>query len=362
MLLKSLKVGLNGLKNDRLYKMEYCCGRNFNLSKPTIICPLITYKCTFQCKQCGIWKREFDELDTSQWKKIILDLRRWIGPFYMSICGGEPFVREDLLELVNFSNNLGIVTDVITNGSLIDQGLAEEIAKSKLDKITFSLDGANPQTHDSLRNFEGAFDQVVKAIKILHLTSPKLNISVNTTIMSKNLGELKSLVNFVIKYGLNGIYFRGLICSDLQKGFDNDTYDGTALWPKDHNKPCEIIDELIGLKRSGCPISNSVKHLEYMKQYFKDPHSKFENLNCLRPMRSLIIRADGSVIVCDTVVGSLLSTRPEELWNLDRTLSVKRQKMKCKRSCMLRDPGDLGDSLADKFRLFYHGLRNDFRF
>lgn len=357
-MIEVLKFGINGLKNEILYKID--SHFNQNLSKPTLVNLTITHRCNFRCKQCDYWKTSRNELTLDQLKSMFSNLRRWLGPFYLSICGGEPFVREDIIDFITFSSRLGIVTEVITNGSMVDKELAEKISASGLKKITFSLDGAKPKTHDALRNFEGSFDRVIEAIKLLRNMSKTLNISLNTTIMDDNLEELEDVVGVAIKHDLNGVFFRGLMCNDLQNSH-NEFYEKSPLWTKDKDKLCKAVDNLITLKRSGYPVSNTIKHLQFLKGYLENPSVHPKNVTCFAQMRYFNINSDGGVRVCEHYVGNLLELSPKKIWVSHQAKELRKQKMKCKRPCMLKNPGDIGESLKDKFHVFHRSFRNNLK-
>lgn len=359
MMKRVLQVGLNGLKNEMVYKVD----RRFNqsFSKPTLVYLINTIKCNFRCKQCDFRKIRREELNTDQFKSILFDARAWLGPFYLSICGGEPFTRKDVLGLVRFSNKLGVVTEVITNGSLVDRRLAKKIVLSGLDKITFSLDGARPETHDYLRGFKGSFNRVTKAITILQDLSLNLNISINTTIMGANLDELEDLVDMALKYNLNGVFFRGLMYNGVRGKLSNGLNKKSMLWPQNHKKFCEAIDNLIRLKTLGYPISNSIKHLYYLKQYSARHNLNFDELSCSAPMRSLLIGCDGGIRMCGVYLGNACSANIKDIWYSRKALDLRRQKKNCNRSCILQNPGDLGDSLKDKFYTFHRALKRSIK-
>lgn len=354
-----LKFGLNGLKNEFLYKID--AHLNQNLSKPTIVNLTITHRCNFRCKQCDYWRVMREELSTAQLKSIIFGLRKWLGPFYLSICGGEPFIRKDLIDIIRFSSQKGVITEVITNGSMLSETLAEEIVLSGLNKINFSLDGANHKTHDNLRNFKGAFNKVIESIKTLKSLSQNLNISLNTIIMNENLDELEDLVSMVSRYSLNGIFFRCLICNDLHSSYHNNFSKESMLWPKDEYKLCKTLGRLIELKLSGFPVSNSIKHLQCLKEYFENPSMHLENLACFAHMRSLNINCNGGIRICEQHVGDALKDNLKTIWYSEKAKNVRKQKLACKRSCRFKNPGDIGDPLKDKFEIFHRGLNNNLK-
>lgn len=84
-------------------------------------------------------------------EKVITELKKWLGVFYLNLCGGEPFLRKDIFEIIKFANNSGVITDVTTNGSLLDDTIIKKIIDYRLPKIILSLEGIDRKTHDELR-------------------------------------------------------------------------------------------------------------------------------------------------------------------------------------------------------------------
>jgi MoaA/NifB/PqqE/SkfB family radical SAM enzyme len=91
-----------------------------------------------------------DELPTDFWKKTILDIKDYIGSYFLRFYGGEPFLRTDLLELTNFCLRNNIPTLITTNGTLIDQTVANELAKNRVVLINISLDGFKAEAATTL--------------------------------------------------------------------------------------------------------------------------------------------------------------------------------------------------------------------
>lgn len=343
----SLLISLNYFKNLQLSKID----RHFNttLSRPPIICIKITGRCNSHCIQCDIWKRKpVKELNTKQWKNAISQLKGWIGPFYLNIFGGEPFLRKDLFEIIEFAQNKGIFTDVITNGLLLSARY-KELNDSNLSKITISLDGITAKTHDFLKG-GGSFKSVVPAIKTLRKIQKNLIITINTIMLKQNLQELPSLVRFVKSNNLNGIFLRILCWEGFNKDYSEDWFLKNPMWPgNDKHEVEKIIAELIQLKKEGYPIINSVKYLQLAKEYFKNPNVlNSKKITCLSPYECLIISTKGEIKLCSRYfLGSILEDECSTIWKSGKLKQLRKEILNCKKSCMLRD-GCFEDTIISK--------------
>ena len=126
------------------------------LGKPQIITIDITDRCQMRCQTCSKWKTSAEikdkELNTEQWKAVFDKLREWLPDgYWICFSGGEPFLRPDLLELVDYATSIGFRVSTMSNGySLINH--VDEIIDSKLESINISLNSIiDKGIHDTSR-------------------------------------------------------------------------------------------------------------------------------------------------------------------------------------------------------------------
>ena len=114
----------------------------------------ITCRCNAQCVHCsssaGPEVQDPGEFSTRDALQIIDQLAD-TGVRVLAFSGGEPFLRPDLLTLIQHAVQRGLATNVCTNGALVDEGMARRLKEAGLGSVTVSLDGACAQTHDNLR-------------------------------------------------------------------------------------------------------------------------------------------------------------------------------------------------------------------
>lgn len=145
----------------------------------------ITKKCNLACNYCYVDTKTSSELNTKQIFSFIDELNS-SGCQRLNFTGGEPLLRNDLKEIIDYANNKKIITSISSNGYLF-----ERIKEIKPDLYHFSLDG-NHKIHDFLRGVE-SFDRLIKSIKIAR----KNNIKVwTTTVLNKyNLNDIDFILN-----------------------------------------------------------------------------------------------------------------------------------------------------------------------
>lgn len=137
------------------------------LDAPICLTWELTYACNLACIHClsSSGRRDPRELDTDEAKAIIDEMRE-MQVFYVNIGGGEPMIRPDFFELLEYATSNGVGVKFSTNGSRITDERAIELAAMNYLDIQISLDGADAATNDAVRG-EGSFATAVAAMEAL---------------------------------------------------------------------------------------------------------------------------------------------------------------------------------------------------
>lgn len=160
------------------------------LSAPVNVTWEVTYACNLSCIHClsDSGRKRDHELTTEECLKVI-DTLSANKVFQFSIGGGEPFARDDFLDLIDYAHEKGILTCISTNGTLITDEMAARL-DHKLVYIQVSLEGASPASNDVIRG-DGSFRRAVKAIE--RLRKRNIEVSINTVLTKLSFPELDSL-------------------------------------------------------------------------------------------------------------------------------------------------------------------------
>ncbi|MEM8620579.1 MAG: mycofactocin radical SAM maturase [Actinomycetota bacterium] len=134
------------------------------LEAPICLTWELTYACNLDCVHClsSSGRRDPDELTTTE-AKAVLDELAAMQVFYINIGGGEPMIRRDFFELIEYSINLGIGVKFSTNGAFIDADKAHRLAALDYLDIQISLDGTDAATNDDVRG-AGSYDTAIAAM------------------------------------------------------------------------------------------------------------------------------------------------------------------------------------------------------
>ena len=170
------------------------------LDAPICLTWELTYACNLQCVHClsSSGQRDERELSTEEAKKILDDLRD-LQVFYINIGGGEPMVRRDFFELLEYSVANGIGVKFSTNGAFIDEEKARRLAAMDYLDIQISLDGVDAVTNDAVRG-EGSYDMAIRAMENLKAANfGQFKISVVVT--RHNVSQLDQFKALADHYG-----------------------------------------------------------------------------------------------------------------------------------------------------------------
>lgn len=162
----------------------------------------ITSKCNLNCIHCinnSGESNQSDEFSTEEGLKIIEQLAE-LGCQTVVLSGGEPFIRKDWPIFAHKIQSMGMSLYFMTNGAIINDDDFDILKNLQNISLSFSLDGAVAETHDSIRGKKGAFDKLIKAIE--KAVKNNFNVSVSTTINKKNFEELEKIITLSLKLGV----------------------------------------------------------------------------------------------------------------------------------------------------------------
>lgn len=136
----------------------------YGLDAPICLTWELTYACNLACVHClsSSGRRDPRELSTAECKAVIDELHD-LQVFYVNIGGGEPTVRPDFWELVDYATSRSVGVKFSTNGVRIDAAAASRLAASDYVDVQISLDGATAAVNDAVRG-AGSFDTALRAM------------------------------------------------------------------------------------------------------------------------------------------------------------------------------------------------------
>jgi mycofactocin radical SAM maturase len=170
------------------------------LNAPICLTWELTYACNLECAHClsSSGRRDPRELSTAQCKAVIDELQR-MQVFYVNIGGGEPTIRPDFWELLEYAVSHNVGVKFSTNGSRITPERARFLASTEYVDVQISLDGATAEVNDYVRG-PGSFDMAVRALA--HLCEAGFqDAKISVACTRHNIGQLDAFKALADEYG-----------------------------------------------------------------------------------------------------------------------------------------------------------------
>ncbi|MHC4637249.1 MAG: radical SAM protein, partial [Planctomycetota bacterium] len=229
--------------------------------------------CNLKCVHCyndsGVGKN-CNELTTEEAKAVLDDLAQFGVPSVL-FSGGEPLMRFDLFNLIEYAGNKGLRAVISTNGTLITTEAAEKIKEKGVSYVGISLDGIGP-INDKFRGVDGAFDRAVKGIR--NCKNAGVRVGLRLTLTRRNVQDIEALFDFFESENIERACFYHLVPSG--RGSDIASEDLT------HAQSREAIEIILaktkqfkdaGRKTDILTVDNHVDGIYlYLKLLKEDPH------------------------------------------------------------------------------------------
>lgn len=161
--------------------------------------------CNMNCNMCYISmsKSEMNSKghirNADEWLSIAKEMKD-AGTLFILLTGGEPFLYKDFKKVYSGLKKLGMIITINTNATLIDEDMANFLAKDKPRRINITLYGASNETYKKVCNNPNGFDQTMNAIKLLQ--ERNIDIKLNGTLVKDNIEDLPKLIEISQKFNL----------------------------------------------------------------------------------------------------------------------------------------------------------------
>ena len=288
-----------------------------------------SWHCNQKCVHCyaaGQTLAEEKELDTAEWKRII-DKCREAGIPQITFTGGEPTMREDLTELIDYSK--WFVTRLNTNGIKLTKDYCRELKKASLDSMQITFYSCDEEIHNKLVG-ANQYQNTVQGIE--NAIAEGLNISINTPLCTLNKDYVKTL-EFLKEKGVRYVTCSGLITTG------NATAAESVSLQLSGEQIQEILKEAVGYcHRNGMEISFTSPGWipeEFFKEY------GLMTPNCGACLSNMAITPSGNVVPCQSdlsgePLGNMLTDSWESIWNSESCQKKRAYSAKMLGECPLR--------------------------
>jgi len=250
--------------------------------RPYAITLELTRRCNARCDYCNHWREpRRNELDTAGF----IDVVRHFDPLSVTLCGGEPFMRRDVLDIARGIKQLSgyRYLSIITNGWFLDEPRAQALVSTGIDQINISLNWPD-QRQDADRHLPGLFGRISHIVP--WLSARGAHVQLNSILMKDNLEEALPIVRLAESWGARVLF---TLYSELPAG------NRAHLFPPAQRERLRwLCDELRQLRRTRAVVANEDWYLEQIPNYVDGQPIP----GCAAGKRTLHITPDGMVRIC----------------------------------------------------------------
>ena len=158
----------------------------FNLGVPVAAHMDVTYRCNERCVHCYLDHDDHGEMTATEIAGV-LDQLAEAGVFFLTLSGGEPFMRRDFFEIVEHARRLLFNVKIKTNAVMIGVAEAKKLRDLAIDTIQISVYSHRPAVHDAITKLPHSFEKTIRAIEFLR--DQGLRVTIANVLMTANLSD-----------------------------------------------------------------------------------------------------------------------------------------------------------------------------
>ena len=258
---------------------------NWAAQRPIVVSFEVTDSCNCYCKHCdhGGPRDDSKNLAPSDYRRYMKELQ----PCVVQVSGGEPLLRQDLVEIVrNIKSDSGMpYTILVSNWALMNEQRYLELRAAGIDQFSVSLDFPD-ERHDEYRRHPGLYAKLKEVVPRLAAHGYD-DIVLNTCITSENVSEINAAADQARQWGVN-------ICYSAYSARRTGCRDYMLSSPEQLNKLNRELDRVETRRDSSNWIVNSESTLEATRKYFKNGSMP----GCKAGLRFLVVTSNGSLQPC----------------------------------------------------------------
>lgn len=294
--IKKRRKRIEELQKQRLFPAEF--------DFPLLLQLELTRQCNVFCKHCynnsGVNNEVKDKMTPEKWKEFCRYIVSNGGIFECVLSGGEPLLLgEHLFEIMDILGKDGTYFLLITNGYLLTEKIISRLENYRYKWIQVSIDGANPEFHDSFRQKQGSWERAVKGAYMI--SKAGLPLTIAHSVSPRNLYDIDKMCDLAYSLGAGNIILGEITLSGR-------TYENIDLLLDDEQKKY-LLDRIV----------YNAKRFEGKMKVQRSMDEKIQQENYIGvPNGALIIRPDGNIrLDCMTpfTIGNILKDDFVEIWN-----------------------------------------------
>lgn len=275
----------------------------------------LTQRCNLLCRHCYIAPSYSTTTGKAESEIEVAPLLDFIdeaiplGLRFIKISGGEPFLRwQDVLSISRHVKERGIRIAIETNGTLINDELADALVQAGVNFISISLDGATAETHEATRGVRGCYEEAVREIE--RLSSRGIHVQIITVLTKRNIYEWRGILELGKERGADSVKFNLLVEIGRAESIAEDERVSIEEYIRLYDEILRKDDESIRIMFDVPPAFQKIGDLVKEGIYRRCPI-----------LNLLSVLADGSISICGMgerseklIIGKVGSSNLKDLW------------------------------------------------
>jgi AdoMet-dependent heme synthase len=297
----------------------------------------LTYRCNERCVHCYLDHEDYGEMTTLEIEGVLKQLAD-AGTLFLTLSGGEIFLRQDLFELIAFARRLHFDVSVKTNALLVDAEKARRLQELGVRGVQISIYSADPEVHDTITKVRGSLVRSLAAIQLLQ--EQGLHVKIACPLMTHNLTAYRGVQ--ALAEGLGIPYILDLTITPKMDGnagilsLRNPVQDLLPILqdPVFNPKSCGHDDAAQPVFAIGTTGSSSSSGME---------SQAYDDIPCSAGHNSCYISPYGDVFPCvqmPVATGNVRRERFEEIWfhsnEMNRVRAVRESQLPICSTCSIR--------------------------
>lgn len=273
---------MNKEKKQKEYERSFERARDGEVI-PLCVCVRLTRLCNLSCDYCSELRDLGEDINFEEWRKSINIIYN-LGNRDITITGGEPFIKDFLIELVRLSSAKNMYVSVATNGNLLTPEILGSIDNAGLDFLCISID----RIHTEGDVFGKDITPQLKS-NLDYIASGDFNFStiVSTVVTERNFDQLESMVEY---FTSRGIYQKFML---MMPNYTNPSKT-SDLGVKSIDSLESSLIRIKDMAKQGFLIVDGPQVLDNMVAYLKGTY----HFNCKGGKYELSLNNDGRLVLC----------------------------------------------------------------
>jgi AdoMet-dependent heme synthase len=268
----------------------------------------LTYRCNERCVHCYLDHEDYGEMTSDEIKSVLQQLAE-AGTLFLTLSGGELFLRTDLFELIAYARNLQFDVSLKTNALLINRERARRLAELDVRSVQVSIYSAEPEVHDAITKVRGSLARSLAAIRLL--MKEGIRVKLSCPLMKQNLMAYRGVQALAEELGVPYV-----LDLTITPKIDGDT---SILSLRNSAQDLLPVLQDSSLRAAGCgddkPVEFALTTGSVVSSGIEG--AAYDDIPCCAGQNSCYISPYGDVYPCvqmPVATGNVRKQRFEEIW------------------------------------------------